>query len=103
MEMKDATLDQLKTELARREVPMEMKDATLDQLKTELEELAKQAYAAYGSVTDYKNYQGLPMPQWADLTPKIRQAWRVSVLRVATLVREDTAALVLEALRARSV
>jgi hypothetical protein len=54
------------------------------------EALAKQAYAAYGSVTDHKNYQGLPMPQWEDLTPKIRQAWRVSILRVADVIREET-------------
>jgi len=41
-----------------------------DQIK-----LAKQAYHAYGSVTDFKNYQGLPMPEWEALTDKIREAW----------------------------
>lgn len=33
------------------------------------------AYIAYGATTDHKNYQGLPMPAWADLTDKIREAW----------------------------
>lgn len=37
--------------------------------------LAQSAYLAYGAVTDHKNYQGLPMPQWDDLTPKIKAAW----------------------------
>lgn len=36
---------------------------------------AKSAYRAYGAVTDHKNYQGLPMPEWEALTDKIREAW----------------------------
>lgn len=40
-----------------------------------IEQLAEQAYQAYGAVTDFKNYQGLPMPKWAELPPKIREAW----------------------------
>jgi len=35
----------------------------------------KSAYHAYGAVTDHKNYQGLPMPEWEALTDKIREAW----------------------------
>lgn len=42
------------------------------------EKLAKQAYYAYGSVTDFKNYQGLPMPEWEQLTDKIREAWKAA-------------------------
>lgn len=38
--------------------------------------LAKGAYHAYGSVTNFKNYQGLPMPEWEQLTDKIREAWK---------------------------
>jgi len=38
-------------------------------------ELAKGAYEAYGLITDHKNYQGLPMPEWDDLTETIKQAW----------------------------
>lgn len=47
--------------------------------------LAREAYHAYGSVTDFKNYQGLPMPKWEDLTPKIRDAWVAAAARVAAL------------------
>lgn len=38
-------------------------------------ECAIRAYDAYGEVTDHKNYQGLPMPKWDELTDKIRAAW----------------------------
>ncbi len=44
--------------------------------------LAKNAYHAYGSVTDWKNYAGLPMPAWADLPAKIRAAWEAAVNQV---------------------
>jgi hypothetical protein len=37
--------------------------------------LGELAYLAYGTTTDFKNYQGLPMPKWEDLTEKIREAW----------------------------
>ena len=52
-----------------------------------LEALAMAAYVAYGAVTGNKNYQGLPMPCWADLPPKIREAWRAA----ADMVRMLTA------------
>lgn len=42
--------------------------------------LAKMTYGAYGQVTDYKNYQGLPMPEWEALTDKIREAWKAAAL-----------------------
>lgn len=38
-------------------------------------ELAKVAYEAYGKVTDYKNYQGLQMPKWEELSETIQKAW----------------------------
>lgn len=38
-------------------------------------ELAQTAYAAYGASTGHKNYQGLPMPAWGDLTAPIQLAW----------------------------
>lgn len=50
------------------------------------DELAKSAYSAYAQVTDWKNYQGYPMPQWENLTEKIQQAWIASckeVIRVS--------------------
>lgn len=39
------------------------------------ESIAQNLYRAYGEVTDFKNYQGLPMPKWEDLTPTIQRAW----------------------------
>lgn len=40
--------------------------------------LAKQAYYAYGSVTDFKNFQGNAMPEWEGLTDTIREAWKAA-------------------------
>lgn len=44
--------------------------------------VARIAYDAYGAVTDHKNYQGLPMPPFDDLTPRIKEAWRLACLAV---------------------
>lgn len=38
-------------------------------------ELAELAYAAYGKSTGHRNYQGLPMPDWAELSDRIQLAW----------------------------
>lgn len=46
----------------------------------QLERLAKEAYRAYGEVTEFKNYQGLPMPDWAMLTTTIQTAWKAAAL-----------------------
>jgi hypothetical protein len=43
-----------------------------------LEDLARNTYAAYGESVGWKNYQGLPMPRWVELTPEIRAAWRAA-------------------------
>jgi hypothetical protein len=37
--------------------------------------MARLAYAAYGRTTDFKNYQGNPMPKWDDLGDAIQAAW----------------------------
>lgn len=52
-------------------------------------EVAKAAYHEYGAVTDHKNYQGLPMPDWEQLTPKIQAAWKASVSYVLRLNAQD--------------
>lgn len=39
---------------------------------------AKLAYSAYGSVTNWLNYRGEPMPAWENLGDKIQSAWRVA-------------------------
>lgn len=49
-------------------------------------QLSKLAYAAYGAVTDFKNYQGLPMPEWDNLPPKIQEAWQAAVSVVSDSV-----------------
>jgi hypothetical protein len=41
--------------------------------------IAQSAYAAYGRTTDFKNYQGLPMPKWEDLPENIQKAWVAAV------------------------
>ena len=45
------------------------------------QERARNIYLAYGSVTDYKNYLGRPMPEWNDLPEKIQTAWIAAAQR----------------------
>lgn len=52
-------------------------------------EIAKQAYTAYGEVTDFKNFQGNPMPTYEELTPTIQEAWRAAVRRPVMLMRGE--------------
>lgn len=37
--------------------------------------MAKSGYEAYGRVTDFKNFQGNPMPEFDELTETIKKAW----------------------------
>jgi hypothetical protein len=39
------------------------------------DELGRTAYAAYGAITDFKNFRGEPMPLWDELPTTIRRAW----------------------------
>jgi hypothetical protein len=41
----------------------------------EPESLARSAYAAYGKVTDFKNFRGEPMPAFDALPSTIQAAW----------------------------
>lgn len=41
--------------------------------------MAKLAYGAYGQTTDFKNYQGLPMPAWDALGDTIQGAWVAAI------------------------
>lgn len=47
--------------------------------------LAREAYDAYGAVTDHKNFRGEPMPAFDDLPPTIKEAWRAAASRVAAV------------------
>lgn len=37
--------------------------------------VARKFYQAYGSFTDWKNFQGNPMPVWEELPLRIQLAW----------------------------
>lgn len=56
-------------------------------MKTTTEEiqldLAKMAYRAYGETTNFKNFQGNPMPAWEDLGEPIQKAWIAAASAVA--------------------
>jgi len=59
--------------------------------KLSTEQLAIQAYYAYGAVTDYKNFRGDPMPEWEDLPQNIRDAWKHSAAWVHRIIRAEEA------------
>lgn len=40
---------------------------------------AERAYNAYGKTTDFKNFQGNPMPEWSELPDRIQAAWKAAV------------------------
>lgn len=61
---------------------MEMDDAFANH-RAWLEQ-AKSAYKAYGASTNFKNYQGLPMPEWDALPEAIQIAWGCVVKAVIT-------------------
>lgn len=44
--------------------------------------LAREAYEAYADEAEWKNYQGLPMPEWQELPTKIKNSWMAAVQRV---------------------
>ncbi len=44
---------------------------------------AQDFYAVYCASSDGKNYQGLPCPAWADLTPAVRGHWYTVALRAS--------------------
>ena len=52
-------------------------------------DLARIAYVAYGETTDFKNYQGLPMPAYDDLTERIQRAWEAAVTAVRNAVFDE--------------
>lgn len=51
--------------------------------------LSRTAYISYGQVTDYKNYQGLPMPAYDDLPDKIKAAWAAAVMVIVAKIRGE--------------
>lgn len=57
-------------------------------IHVDVRELALIAYTAYGQTTDFKNFQGNPMPAWQDLPDKIQEAWIASVQAVLVATAE---------------
>jgi hypothetical protein len=49
---------------------------------TDWKKYAESAYNAYGRFTDFKNFQGNPMPKWEDLPERIQGAWVAAVQQV---------------------
>lgn len=45
----------------------------------DVDELAADAYRAYGQATGGLNHRGEPMPEWGELPAEIRAAWRATV------------------------
>jgi len=56
----------------------------------DIDQLAREAYDAYGEVTDHKNYRGERMPAFDDLGDTIQEAWRAAVRRVVEKATEES-------------
>lgn len=52
-------------------------------------ELAKTAYEEYAGYTNWKNYQGLQMPEWNDLPDNIQKAWIAASAGVVDVVLKN--------------
>lgn len=52
-------------------------------------ELGKIAYLAYGDSVGWKNYQGLPMPQWDQLSVAIQGGWIAAAVKIAKLPAKE--------------
>lgn len=70
-----------------------MTDATLAQI----------AYHAYGQSTDFKNFQGNPMPEWEALPEAIQQAWEAAANAVGAALAQQQAEAIVTISRAESV
>lgn len=55
----------------------------------EPDDLARIGYIAYGNVTSWKNYLGLPMPEWEELSGPIQQAWTEAAQAIALAARSS--------------
>lgn len=53
-------------------------------------QLAKIAYEDYAATTNWKNYQGLQMPEFDDLPDGVKNAWKAAVAGVAAHVLDNS-------------
>ncbi|WP_179066650.1 hypothetical protein [Nostoc sp. C052] len=58
-------------------------------MESEELKIARIAYQAYGKTTDFKNYQGLPMPEFKDLPGQIQQAWIAATQAVVNYISDE--------------
>lgn len=58
-------------------------------MESELTALAREMYEAYGGYTDWKNFQGNPMPQWNELPERIQKAWETAAQASKPVIELD--------------
>jgi hypothetical protein len=58
--------------------------------------LAQVMYQAYGETTDFKNFQGNPMPAWEELPEGIQKAWIAAAKKARFVVIKETMATALD-------
>ncbi len=54
----------------------------MDHTEQLLHNLARDGYDAYGEDAGWRNYAGLPMPAWNELTDAVRSHWVAAVCGV---------------------
>lgn len=59
---------------------------TGDLLNGDVDELARAAYAAYSEATGGLSHRGDQLPEWDDLGPALRNAWRAAASAVTDRV-----------------
>jgi hypothetical protein len=59
---------------------------------TELNDLGREAYNAYGLVTQFKNYRGEPMPAWENLPVETMSAWVAAADHIRHITSEENTA-----------
>jgi len=52
-------------------------------------QLAQIAYEVYAEHQNWKNYEGKPIPQWAEVRNDIKQAWITAITAVLDLARNS--------------
>lgn len=64
--------------------------------------LAQKMYHAYGETTDFKNFQGTPMPPWEELPEGIRKAWIAAATKARFEVVKEVMAIAIDNIFSRT-
>jgi hypothetical protein len=67
-----------------------------------VEELAKVAFDAYSKAVGGRNVQGLPIPEWEEVGPKVQDGWKAAVIesiKKYSLADEEWKDIVMKAAR----